>query len=207
MAKHGGTKKTKRKVPQTDNTGMGQEKQDAREEHGRPRSEEVGETQIVAVLPTLPKDSVERIASACRLILAGALDPADGAKDESSERFFVYKSLYDSIMRLGVKHPPPEFHQFKHLHKRHVTPFNAAADTLISFVAAAFTPKHKLERMKAYRLCFDVLRDQLRAEGESIGVVSLIGQMNLIPSLIDNAFPGYAEAGLLPHLLGKTRKK
>lgn len=58
---------------------------------------------------------------------------------------------------------------------------------------------------KAWRVCIDALLRKLKTQKIPIGPMTISQNLGRIPDIIEDAFPGYRESGMLPYVISKSK--
>lgn len=179
---------------------MGTKEQSNNRKTARRRSEKTdssAEIEVIKRLPTLPPEAIARV----KKHVDALIDQKPTNQTSNSEVHLVYDAMVGAIRIGGTLAPPPDLYQFKIKHKRHFKSLEDNAELLEQYARTEFQANARVDRQRVYTLCFRLLKDRLKENSESIGVVSMLNNMGSIPSIIDDAFPGYDEAELLPFVL------
>lgn len=86
------------------------------------------------------------------------------------------------------------------------TQFQSRCLATTIYVDRFFQPKNRLERLKAFRLLTRVLLRFLENARVPITLKTVVQNLDKIPRLVDDEFPGYLESGVLPMLLQRQAR-
>jgi hypothetical protein len=175
--------------------------------------------QLMEQLAALPADQLRQVQARAGFLLSGQQADPSGAKslaqrDATADEQLVYAELAGVLHKFVGQAPP--YGQFRSRHAKYPA-FREAVAALLEFVGEHLRPKTRAERVKAVRVLVGVVvrhravlhrasvsdpRRRRRARGVSI--FTAVDDLCRVGDIVDEAFPGYLEAGLLPILLRAT---
>ena len=141
---------------------------------------------ILAVLPTLSKKDILKLKAALELFSV----EEDG-----------WKTLYDSIAKesgdRGIVLPSSSYFRSNSYFKR----FREGAGIVDRFIEDNFPEANRISRVKVYRVFAKIFIDYLEDIDNEVNMTNISIFAYRIPSIVDNAFPGYASVGMLSKII------
>lgn len=157
--------------------------------------------EIIKALPALERGEVERVRAACTAILHLTPDAGDVTEKDKvvqvqgDDELWVIHGIRSVLQSLGVEYPgmgllqrAPEYSSFKE-----------KIPGLMEYLRKAH-PQRRCQFI-ILRLGIKLLLDNLRQLGLAISARALLRHIHRLPSVLNAAFPGYAEAGMLGMLI------
>ena len=109
----------------------------------------------------------------------------------------VFRALSAALGNYGHHQLPYRVFQGK----QDFGPFRKKAVQISKYIKKAFQPKSTVEFDFCCKLCFRLLGQWLQDIGVPLGYRTLVNNSDRVPSLIDQAFPGYISAGILNRVI------
>lgn len=156
---------------------------------------------ILRQLPNLSNEELVRVSSACKAL--GSL-PSDGEVRSAptvgvdSDVTLVLDALVSFLNDKGL-----EFSSRKQLSSsRMFKSFSAKVPAVMVYARSVARSRNSLRAF--FRLSFALLYEDILTMNVAVSSVTLMSHVHRIPAVINKAFPGYAQAGVLNWI---TRKK
>jgi hypothetical protein len=159
--------------------------------------------EVLAYLAKAEPKHLRDIRARCTYLLgpAAAGDEKEQATADVEEQV-LYEAARAALSRGGTTTPP--YSVFRR--GRDYKAFQRGAGIVSAYVVANFGKMRRAERQDVYELLVRRLAIWLRA-GKIMPLMAPVGNnLQKIPALIDEWFPGYRESGLLPQVLVALRK-
>lgn len=159
---------------------------------------------ILVSLPSLPHSEQQIVQQELTKLLDGEGSGTSRTKDKEEEEMELFYSVSVQVMKeRGLACPPwPRFRQmniFKHLRTKF--------PEIKSYTKEYFGKIRRQKRQALYRIYAELLMDWMENHPKVPVKVGVYFQnLNQIPTLISDAFPGYAEQGWLPMVLTLGRR-
>lgn len=124
------------------------------------------------------------------------------ADKQSDDEVTVYRAMSDAMAGLGSKAPPlsvfakgPSYARFVKL-----------VPDIVEFVNDNFHPKTRIQRQSILQFLFKMLGDGARKNNIPLSARSMVNRLPYLVDYVDQQFPGYREARMLPMVLMQLRK-
>jgi hypothetical protein len=167
---------------------------------------------VLAALATLPPAELKQAQARIDVLLNGssgssALQAGQGTKPANSTKIaedlrLVYDELAAVVQkRTGHKAPPIAVF----MRGRWGNQFRSGAEAVLEYADQHLKPEGRRERIGAARLLLGVIARQLHRQGRPVTPGYMAIQMGRIGAVVNDAFPGYLAAGLLPVVLHPRR--
>ena len=150
----------------------------------------------VALLPSLSKQQLRHVRSVIDQHLLQPGEGEDPSQDDDAE--LLYTQSASVLTARGLRCPPwPAFRRMKiYRHLRNHLP------TIQDFSGTNFGNLKRIERQRLYRIYAELLADWIEHNPKVPTKIGVYFQnLGLIPELVHDAFPGYAQQGWLPLVL------
>lgn len=147
---------------------------------------------IISALPLLPAEDLRKIAA-----IASGLDPGKAAPRGSSQESDFARDLYEALSKELSKAYQLSSAPFNMMPKGLRQHFERGAETALLVNQRWFPRQTRGERMSMAQLYAKLILDYIREAGMSPHWRTLSWALGILPQIVDDAFPGYAEAGLL----------
>lgn len=156
---------------------------------------------LFASLPHLPAEQLIKLRDQVTVLLAiggkPAAKPGREIRANSEEEFA--KDLYDAVAaellrRTRAKSMPFSVFAGSNQFETH---FKAAARSAFEANAVWFPKQTRAERQSMVRLYANLVLDYLAGQSRPAVWYNVSAAMAVLPQVVDQAFPGYAAAGLL----------
>lgn len=146
--------------------------------------------QILAALPTLGKADIEAVYSMAGHLL-GQLGAVQGPQNVGAT---LLADMTFTALGAALGHPRP-YQTYSPTAKRQ---FEAKIPTLISFLDGNFKGWDRTKNVKIafLQMIFGLLVKDLRGRGVNPTIGILITNLQRVPEVFDNSFPGYRESGI-----------
>ncbi len=149
----------------------------------------------VALLPKLSKQQLRHVRS----VIGQYLLQPDGGKDPSQDDDELFYGQSASVLNeRGLRCPPwPAFQRMKTY--RH---FQKHLPVIQDFTTNNFGELKRLGRQRLYKIYAELLTDWLENHPSAPMKIGVYFQnIGMVPELVCDAFPGYAQQGWLPMVL------
>ena len=153
----------------------------------------------LAALPTMTPTQLRQVQARTIFLLA----TTGGSAGIEEERRALYQTISDVLKSLHLKNSPP-WAVFKK--NRFYNHYNTSYDLLEDFMVENFEGMSTPERIQFYRLVLRILVRDLKRIGVEVSIGSITTNLGRVPSLIDRAFPGYIESGMMSKVLRTNGK-
>lgn len=127
--------------------------------------------------------------------------PGTKSRLEAEDEMLFYDSLEHSLSQVGA---PPSGNYYMFRKTRLYPEFSKKVPDFAKFVSETFDRLSKLERRLVFGTGARVLIQNLQHRGLPVTLPVCISNMSSIPAFISQAFPGYAESGILQKALLDT---
>lgn len=123
-------------------------------------------------------------------------------KESTTEEDMMYTAFASMLhSTLGVVQPP--YWTFKR--SSNYTLFKSNITILLNYTDSSLYQATRLERLQVYHLYATLLKNFLTDARISLSITTVVRTMPHIPELVEQAFPGYVESGLLRHILKRVQ--
>lgn len=152
------------------------------------------------LLPSLSPSELSQIKALLDLLGASSAGrKANGSATEDSLDQMFYEELGLALLEFGIKVPP-----YVVLKRgRNYKSYKKGKETLEDFLEKAAKPGRltRIQRKKLYRISFKMLVNWLRDRNIPVSVNSVSLNLEKVPQLLMQDFPGYIETGLFMKLV------
>lgn len=158
-------------------------------------------TTVKNLLPSLSPAELSQVRALLDLLgKSSAKRSVNGSATEESLDFLFYKELASALLDVGLKLPPIPVLKRGKLYR----PFKEGKEIVEDFLDSAAKPGRltRIQRIKVYRLVFKLLIDWMKSRSIPISLNTVMLNLNRIPQLLMQEFPGYIETGLFLKLIG-----
>ena len=154
--------------------------------------------EILSALPKLKAKDLQQIGLACDFLLKGASgsNPAAAMVDglgAADDMELCYLAIKGRLEAAGVLAPP--FHAFKRLNI--YKDFQAGWPMVEAFIHKYFSDTMLQDRQRLYYLFGELLVEAIKGWQLPLTLGVVCRNMSKVPTLVHEAFPGYAEHGAL----------
>lgn len=157
-------------------------------------------TTVKSLLPSLSPAEISQVRAMLELLdKSNSKRTANGSATADSLEFLFYKELAGALLDFGIKMPPIAVVKRGRLHR----PYKEGKEVIEDFLEEAAKPGRltRIQRTKVYRLVFGMLLRWMRNRGIPVTLNSALNNLDKIPQLLMQEFPGYVETGLLLRLV------
>ncbi len=150
----------------------------------------------VALLPSLSKQQLRHVISVIEQHLLQPGEGEDASHDDDAELLYIQSA--NVLVELGLRCPPwPTFRRmriYRHLRNHHAA--------IQDFSSTNFGDLKRVARQRLYRIYAELLADWMECNPRVPTKIGVYFQnLGMIPELVHDAFPGYAQQGWLPLVL------
>jgi hypothetical protein len=149
---------------------------------------------ILNLLPFLTKDELLKLRSRV-VFLAASTEPSG---DEE-----MFYNMLNRIVEVANGRSEPHFKLFTKT--VHYKLFRANFDVIHNYIDANFESAQKVDRLKLYHMFAEMLKDEISQYNIPLSLLTMIRNVPRIPSLVNAAYPGYSESGVLSMILKGIR--
>lgn len=153
--------------------------------------------EVISKLPTLETKDLKKLVAAANHILKSRDDLIDQANPD-------WELLHDSIQRTltknGVKGGP--MLKQSGLKKE----YGEKYEEVEKYVWEHFRHLNRVQKIQLFNICAAILYKNLADWGKFMSYRTMILNVDKIPTFMENAFPGYAKAGVLDKIIDMRRE-
>lgn len=150
-------------------------------------------------LATLSPGELREAKARLQVLLGASGGIIDQVPGEDDDRGLVYHELCDMIRRKTGAKPPP---LARFLDTKYAPAFRSGADEIIRYAVEHLKPRGRAGMIQAIRLLVSLIVRQVMLENRvPIAIGPLACNLGRVAELVDEAFPGYMESGLLGMVL------
>ena len=158
--------------------------------------------EIMEALTRLTKPELDQVATAIRALggkSASERKPRDPTEADKAGALFL-EEMGHALRRAGIEFRSMDSHQRSAL-------YPSFRDKAHDLLTEYLKDMQRVERHGIISLGMDLLIAELRCYSDGAGSNKVMSHIHRIPDIIDQNFPGYAEAGLLPLIINRDRIK
>ena len=150
---------------------------------------------ILNALPSLNKVELEEVIKK-----ASFLEKTKGVRSSGSEEETFYGILTSELVKMFRNKPTAYFVFVKQCN---YNSFKTDFEGTLDYMEIAFKNKRitRPAKLHFYLIATKIIINDFDTSPVPLNLKTLINGFNILPSLIDREFPGYAQAGLLPMIL------
>lgn len=146
------------------------------------------------ILPELSRSQLEQVRDRVDFLLQ--------ASGEEEEVIDDHRLFYEALVKgvsIAARIDCPPFKVF--CQSRYFSYFVEKLPPILMFINTNLPNLKKVERIKLYGICANVLVRQLQDQNVPISIGSVCTNLHRLPELVEKAFPGYIAAGLFSVLV------
>lgn len=159
---------------------------------------------VTNLLPNLQIDEIKQVRDRCEALLAlrgESVGGASGVVDVNSHEYMIYEAMVRKLKDLGHHQVRPYqvfagTNEYKHF-KKNVDIFNTYFEQTLSKFK-------RVQKQRFFRLCVDLLAEDLAYHKLALTEGVLARNIGRLPDVVERAFPGYAQAGMLSVVITKN---
>lgn len=155
-------------------------------------------------LDSMPEDELKRLHAkiANRLGSDSTITKEVKPNSGSDQLGLVYEAFSQILSSKGFRTIP--WNRFQE--SRDLSAFTTKGEWLISYARKNFKPETRIQLSYTLILLTKLLTEWLEKINVPLSYRTLINNLDRIPSLVDESFPGYGKAGLLPAVVKNARR-
>lgn len=171
---------------------------------GKKKQQEDCETTLIALQEALPLLTVEELKLLYKSIeiqvsMRNLSSYSDDDQESNRQVFDIIVNILSmgGKSRLVIPNSQRNFNSFAFKHPKTLRLLNTQRAKLDNFIHKHYGACGYNDLSRIYALLFKLLIKTMRKEGLSVGIVSVVENMHRLPQILDDAYPGYLQAGLL----------
>lgn len=153
---------------------------------------------LLACLPSLSREQLQIVYNQAAVLLGSAAPAVEELPDEQT----VFETVRKVLLARGDESIPVYGAARK---AKHWGQFQSSVKRVTVYVDRYFRPKTKIERAKILHMIVTMAAKHLERKNVDVCWRTLRGELANVAAVVDNAFPGYRHAGILPLVVRKYK--